>query len=292
MTDGGTVVGLESARLWLVDKPAGMTSHDVVWRLRRRIPDRPRVGHAGTLDPFATGLLVAFSGRATRLVRYLVGLDKRYEARVRLGARSATGDPEGPIEASGARASADALPLAIAALTGSIDQQVPGLSAVRVDGERLYRRVRRGEDPERPTRPVVIHSLEILDQHCALEWVDLRVHCSTGTYIRQLAIDLGEALGCGGYCETLRRTHVGTMSLADAQPIDTVEARHGRDLLEGLAHLPARHLTAPEAVDVGHGRRLVDCSPAGPLALIADGTLLAVGRSDGLGIVKAEVVLR
>jgi tRNA pseudouridine55 synthase len=292
LIEGGAVAQVESGRLWLVDKPAGMTSHDVVWRLRRRIPDRPRVGHAGTLDPFATGLLVAFSGRATRLVRYLVGLDKRYETRVRLGARSATGDPEGPIEASGLRASAEALPAAIASLTGSIDQQVPGLSAVRVDGERLYKRVRRGEDPERPTRPVMIHSLEILDQHPALEWVELRVHCSTGTYIRQLAIDLGEALGCGGYCETLRRTHVGTMSLANAEPIDAVEARHGRDLLEGVAHLPARHLTRAEAVDVGHGRRLADPSPAGPIALVSDGALLAVGRSDGAGIVKAEVVLQ
>ena len=282
----------ESGNLWLVDKAAGMTSHDVVWRLRRRLPDRPRVGHAGTLDPFATGLLVAFSGRATRLVRYLVGLDKRYEARVRLGARSATGDPEGPIEPSGVPPRREHLDAAIAGLTGSIDQQVPGLSAVRVDGERLYRRVRRGEDPERPTRSVVVHSLVVVDQHADLEWIDLQVHCSTGTYIRQLAVDLGEALGCGGYCETLRRTHVGAMSVALAVAVDEIEIQHGRPLLDALAHLPTRHLTGPEAVDVGHGRPLEDPATEGPLVLVADGAVLAVSRADGSGRLKAEVVLR
>lgn len=224
-------------------------------------------------------------------MRYLVGLDKRYDARVRLGARSATGDPEGPIELSGVRASSGDLAGALATLTGSIDQQVPGLSAVRVDGERLYRRVRRGEAPERPTRSVVIHELQVMDQHPDLEWVDLSVHCSSGTYIRQIATDLGEALGCGGYCEALRRTHVGPMAIDDATTLEAICADDGRPLLDGLAHLPMRELTGPEAVDVAHGRPLADGSPAGPLVLAAEGVLIAVGRCDGSGIVRVEVGL-
>ncbi len=224
-------------------------------------------------------------------MRYLVGLDKRYDARVRLGARSATGDPEGPIELSGVRASSGDLAGALATLTGSIDQQVPGLSAVRVDGERLYRRVRRGEAPERPTRSVVIHDLQVMDQHPDLEWVDLSVHCSSGTYIRQIATDLGEALGCGGYCEALRRTHVGAMAINDATTLEAICTDDGLPLLDGLAHLPMRELTGPEAVDVAHGRPLADGSPAGPLVLAAEGVLIAVGRCDGSGIVRVEVGL-
>jgi len=277
--------------VWLVDKPAGPTSHDVVAAIRRGLPKGTRVGHAGTLDPFATGLLVVLVGRATRLVPYLTGLDKTYVTRVRLGATSATGDPEGPIEATG-RETPDmqALSAAVAALPGRRRQRVPALSAVRVDGERLYKRARRGETTDLPEREIVVESARCLGADLAHGNFDLEVRVSKGTYIRRLVSDLGDDLGCGSYCETLRRTTVGALRVEDAVPPAGVTARGGVDPVIALSGLERRDLNPAEAHDARHGRT-VPGAASGPVALVADGCLIGVGHPREDGTLRPKVVL-
>jgi len=276
--------------LWLVDKPAGPTSHDVVAGVRRRLGRRTKVGHAGTLDPFATGLLVVLSGRATRLATYLSGLDKRYLATIRTGSTSATGDPEGPISAAGAPATAGAIAAVLEFFRGEQEQRVPAFAAVKVGGERLYAKARRGESVEAPVRRITIHSLELVtdlgDGRAVLD-----VHCSKGTYIRQLVMDIGERLGCGAYCEELRRTHVGTLSVADAVAPDEVTAGGGREAAEALVHLPRVSVDAREALDLTHGRAVAGPG-SGLTALCLDGRLVAVGEADGSGTIRPRVVVR
>jgi tRNA pseudouridine55 synthase len=276
--------------LWLIDKPAGPTSHDIVAGVRRRLGGRRvKVGHAGTLDPFATGLLVVLSGRATRLAPHLSGLDKRYLATVRLGAVSETLDPEGPITPTGAPVPApEAVAAALPELTGPQRQRVPGLAAVRVDGERLYRLTRRGEEPELPERDVVVHGLALVDVPGRDE-VILDVHCSKGTYVRRLAADLGRILGCGAYCAALRRTAVGHLRIADAVGPEDVVAGGGRPPLEAVAHLPAHELDDAELGLVRHGRP-VDGAGEGPVALTHGGHLVAIARGDGATL-RPSVVL-
>ncbi len=274
--------GRPAAALWLVDKPAGPTSHDVVARVRRALPRRTKVGHAGTLDPFATGLLVVMVGRATRLAPYLTGLDKTYLATLRTGFTSATGDPEGPIAASGEPAGADEVAAVLPELLGTVTQRVPALSAVRVGGERLYRRARRGEEVEAPEREVTIHALAVVEDHGGGR-VTIEVRCGAGTYVRSLAADIGERLGTGAYCEALRRTAVGAMSVEDAVAPDQVGPEGGLDPLRGLAHLPARELAPEEARRLRHGIPVpARGAPADePVALVRDGRLLGVGRAAG-----------
>jgi tRNA pseudouridine55 synthase len=276
--------------LWLIDKPAGPTSHDVVARVRRLLGRGVKVGHAGTLDPFATGLLVVLSGRATRLAAHLTGLDKRYLVTVRTGCTSATGDPEGPVTESGTPASAEEIAGVLSGFRGPQRQRVPALAAVKVDGERMYARARRGERVQAPERDIVIHSLELMDD-LGDGRARLAVRCSKGTYIRQLVMDIGAALGCGAYCTDLRRTHVGALSVDDAIAPDDVRPGEGREPAEGLNDLAHIDISVDEAHEVGHGRP-VRRAATGEVALVHGGRLIALGRATADGWVRPHLVLR
>jgi tRNA pseudouridine55 synthase len=245
-----------------------MTSHDVVARVRRERGGK--VGHAGTLDPFATGLLLVLIGRATRLQRYLLGLPKTYLATARLGWRSSTGDPDGELTETGR------LPASLELPTGRVEQRVPMTAAARVEGERLYRRAHRGEAIETPLREVTVQRAELLDSDA--ERARYEIECSSGTYIRSLIETLGDA-----YCAELRRLAIGPHRVEDA----------GAELTpaEALCFLPERALSADEARRVGHGQRLIaHDEPAGPLRLTRDGELVAVAVR-GQDALRPEVVL-
>ncbi len=206
--------------LLLIDKPPGITSHDVVDRVRRIAKTR-RVGHAGTLDPFATGLLIVGINKGTKALTALVGLDKTYDAVARLGEISTTDDPEGTIEArvgaGSPRPDRDEIESVLNQFRSGYDQTVPAFSAKKVGGKKLYELARKGEVVERPIKHVEISELTILDY----TWPDLsfRVSCGSGTYIRALARDIGEALGCGAYLTALRRTRIGKYEIKDAIPL-------------------------------------------------------------------------
>jgi len=277
--------------LWLVDKPAGPTSHDIVARVRRALPRRTKVGHTGTLDPFATGLLVVMVGRATRLAPYMAGLDKTYRATLRTGFTSASGDPEGPIAPGGEPVDGARVAEVLPAFVGAGTQRVPALSAVKVDGERLYRRARRGEQVTAPQRTVVIHALEMLEDHGDGR-VSIEVRCGPGTYVRSLAADIGERIGCGAYCEALRRTAVGTLSVDDAVAPEEVGEAGGLDPLRGLAHLPARRLGPGEAQRLRHGVPVDARGAAGeePVALVYEERLLGVAVPRE-GLLRPAVIL-
>ena len=256
--------------LLFVDKPQGLTSHDVVARARRALNTR-KVGHAGTLDPMATGLLTLGVGPATRLLTYLVGLDKTYETTVRLGAATTTDDAEGEITT---RASTDAvsavtdelLIAGILELTGVIDQRPSSVSAIKVDGRRAYDRVRSGEQVELAPRRVTISAFEVqaVRRSATADGlfidVDARIDCSSGTYIRALARDLGAGLGVGGHLTALRRTRVGPFEVADAVSLEAL-AEQGASLLASPAEVAARlfavlEVDAAQARDLGHGKLL------------------------------------
>ncbi len=256
--------------LLLVDKPQGLTSHDVVARARRALNTR-KVGHAGTLDPMATGLLTLGAGPATRLLTYLVGLDKTYETTMRLGAATTTDDAEGEVIRTGEPAAIAAvtdeqLAAGIRALTGEIDQRPSSVSAIKVDGKRAYDRVRAGEEVELASRRVTVSAFELLGVRrtdsadgAAIE-VDARIDCSSGTYIRALARDLGAALGIGGHLTALRRTRVGPFDVADAVSLEAL-AEQGASLLASPADVAARlfpvlDVDAAQARDLGHGKQL------------------------------------
>jgi tRNA pseudouridine55 synthase len=255
----------------LVDKPPGETSHDVVARVRRELGGRkgPKVGHAGTLDPFASGLLLVLVGRATRAQRFFMALPKTYEVVARFGAVSTTGDPEGEITETGT-----GIPDPLELPVGTITQRPPAYSAVKVGGERAYRLARRGEDVEIPERPVTIHAFT--ERGREGDRVAFHVECSSGTYIRSLIADLGDA-----YCEELRRTAIGPFRVEDASDdvaglIPLAEAL-GRVLpvvrLDGDAARRAAHGAAVEGE--GHGPTLL-VDDDGPIAVAEprEGTLL------------------
>jgi tRNA pseudouridine55 synthase len=253
------------------DKPAGVTSHDVVAKVRRERGGK--VGHAGTLDPFATGLLTILLGRATRLQRYLLDLPKTYVATARLGWTSSTGDPDGELSETGRMPSELSLP------TGVIDQMVPMTSAVKVDGERLYRKAHRGEDTsERPVRQVTIHRAELIES--SGDRAVFEIDCSSGTYVRTLIETLGDA-----YCEELRRTAVG--------PIRIERAGETLTPLEALSFLPRFEVDDATADRIGFGQPVEasDDMPEGePVALVNGDNLLAVARRSEDSL-KPEVVL-
>jgi tRNA pseudouridine55 synthase len=278
------------AGVWLVDKPAGPTSHDVVAAIRRRLGRGVKVGHAGTLDPFATGLLVVLTGRATRLAPFLTALDKTYVATVRLGATSATGDPEGPVTASGTPPPAERVGEVLATFVGRQRQRAPAFSAVKVDGERLYRRARRGEDVQPPEREVTIHGIDLLGYDRSTGRLRVEVRCGTGTYIRQLAVDIGDRLGCGGYCEELRRTAVGTMMIADAVAVEDVDPGPGIGIRTALSGMPERELDSGGSLAVRHGRSVPGVA-AGPVLLVREGHVLAVAEPGAPGMLHPSLVL-
>lgn len=207
----------------LIDKPAGITSFGVVARVRRLLSQelghKAKVGHTGTLDPFATGLMIIVTGKECRNASQYSKLDKVYEATIRLGQTSSTGDPEGEItEVSDAHPSLDEVKAALTQFTGEITQRPPIYSAIKINGQRAYKLARKGEAVEIPERQVTIYSLELVDY--AYSELKIRVHVSSGTYIRTLAEDIGNVLGTGAYCSQLRRTKVADYSVEDATPIE------------------------------------------------------------------------
>jgi tRNA pseudouridine55 synthase len=263
------------AGLVVVDKPAGWTSHDVVARLRRLAGTR-KVGHAGTLDPMATGVLLAGVGRATRLLGHLQLTDKEYVATIRLGQSTVTDDAEGEVTVSVPAAHLDepAVRAAMAPLTGDIEQVPSAVSAIKVDGKRSYARVRAGEDVELSARPVTVQEFEptAFRSEGDLLDVDVRVVCSSGTYVRALARDLGVALEVGGHLTMLRRTRVGGFDLSVAHTLEELEASFSVVPLDDVARrtFPVLDLDAEQAADVRHGRVLqgVDLGARGPVALL------------------------
>ena len=270
--------------LVIVDKPSGLTSHDVVARIRRLARTR-RVGHAGTLDPMATGVLVIGVEQATRLLGHLALTQKEYRGTVRLGQATDTDDAEGEItsRASAAGVTPEALAAAAAALTGDIQQVPPGISAIKVAGQRAYRLTREGAPPELAARPVTVSALDILDTRPArddLLDVDIHVTCSSGTYIRAIARDLGAALGTGGHLTALRRTRVGPYLAEDSATLEELaDSLRVIPIAEAAgAAFPRRDLTLDEARRLGHGARLPALgSGTGPVAAFApDGTLIAL----------------
>ncbi len=276
--------------LVIVDKPGGMTSHDVVARLRRLAGTR-RVGHGGTLDPMATGVLVAGVGKATRLLGHLALAEKEYQATIRLGQATDTCDAEGEV-ISGAPAGAltlDEVRAAAAPLTGEIQQVPPVVSAVKVAGTRAYRLARAGTTPVLAPRAVTVRSFCIISERRAgdLLDVDVTVTCSSGTYIRALARDLGEALGVGGHVSALRRTRAGAYDLSMARTLGQLEAELALIPLARAAAdaFPSRQLTGDEARRLAHGGRLPGGGAHGPgpeAAFAPDGTLVAlVEERDG-----------
>jgi tRNA pseudouridine55 synthase len=278
--------------LVLVDKPAGPSSFGVLRSLRPALGTK--LGHAGTLDPFATGLLLVLAGRATRLASYLSGLDKRYEAVVQFGARSTTLDPEGEIDETGERTDADAVAAAAAGLTGEVLQAVPAASAAKIEGRRSYARMRAGEAVAPPPRRVRIDRVDVVGFDGVAQQARIAVACSKGTYVRQIASDLGAATGVGAYCLELRRTAVGALSVADAgEPGAVLAEPQGpwfRAPADALPHLPARDLAPEEAEAVRHGRALEPHGEAGPVRLLSGGGLVAIGEPRGGGL-RPVVVL-
>ncbi|NUR17315.1 MAG: tRNA pseudouridine(55) synthase TruB [Dermatophilaceae bacterium] len=295
MTDG-------SGGLLVVDKPAGWTSHDVVARARRLCGTR-RVGHAGTLDPMATGVLVLGVDRGTKLLTFLVGCDKSYAATIRLGISTLTDDAEGEATLApgvdDVRAVEAALPAAVAALTGDIEQVPSAVSAIKVKGVRSYTRVRQGDTVELPARPVTVSRFDVLSVRPGTATVevgpsidvvdvDVEVDVSSGTYVRALARDLGAALGVGGHLTALRRTRVGRFGLDQAVSLDELAATAETDGPSGIrllpiaeaarAQLPVHEVSAADAVRLSHGQR-IPSGPGGDAAVAAidpEGRLVAV----------------
>ncbi|MCA4134618.1 tRNA pseudouridine(55) synthase TruB [Arthrobacter sp. M4] len=253
--------------LVIVDKPQGWTSHDVVARMRRLAGTR-KVGHAGTLDPMATGVLVLGINKATRLLTYIVGTSKTYEATIRLGQSTNTDDADGEVTSETGAAGVDeaAIAAGIEDLTGDILQVPSSVSAIKVNGERSYARVRAGKDVQLEARPVTIrrfevHAIRRVDGGRLVD-VDVTVECSSGTYIRALARDLGVSLGVGGHLTALRRTHVGPYTIGQARTLE--QLAENLEVLEmsaaARALMPNRELTAEETAELSFGRRIA----AGP----------------------------
>lgn len=276
--------------LVIVDKPAGWTSHDVVAKLRRLAGTR-RVGHAGTLDPMATGVLVVGVEKATRMLGHLALTEKGYDATIRLGRTTTTDDAEGEIVATtpATGVTAAAVRAEAVALTGSIRQIPPQVSAIKVQGRRAYKRVRAGEDVVLAARTVEVRAFELGDPRpgddTGLVDVDASITCSSGTYIRALARDLGQALGVGGHLVALRRTRVGPYDLAMARTIEQLEADFQVMPMDeaAAAAFPRRSVGSDEARTIAHGGRLPAAGLGpGPVGVYGpDGRLLALVEEDG-----------
>jgi len=293
MTEGPTEPGIV-----VIDKPAGMTSHDVVGRCRRIFSTR-RVGHAGTLDPMATGVLVIGVERATKILGLLTTVSKSYTGTVRLGQTTSTEDAEGELlqSVSAEHVTGEAIAAAVVGLRGEIRQVPSAVSAIKVGGRRAYQLVREGRDVELEARPVRIDRFEVSDvrSHDQLVDVDIEVDCSSGTYIRALARDLGAALGVGGHLTSLRRTRVGRFGLDQSHSLDDLaeQPRLNWTLDEAcLLMFPRRELSTEEAEATSNGRPLsaagMDCVYA---ASDAGGRVIALLRDEGTKT-RSVVVIR
>ena len=272
--------------LLLVDKPSGMTSHDVVDAERRHLGTR-RIGHAGTLDPMATGLLVLGVGGATRLLRYLGDLPKTYEGTGRLGEETDTLDAEGSVvRTAPVETSREDLERACTSLLGETMQTPPAYSAVKVGGRKLYEAARRGEALEAPPRPIRVDAFRVTA--FTSPTFDFAVTCSGGTYIRVLVADVGMALGCGAHLTRLRRTATGRFAVGDARPPGRGELL---PIETAVRHLPRVELSAEEARAASHGSILAPTGTPGPHAVFGpDGRLIGVYRDDG-SKARPEVIL-
>ncbi len=281
----------------VLDKAAGLTSHACVARVRRAYKLK-RVGHGGTLDPAVTGVLPIALGPATRLLPYLEG-DKTYQGVVQLGVSTVSDDLEGEVLARFAVPAlvASDLEAALAAFRGTIDQVPPQVSAVHVEGQRAYALVRQGEQVELAPRAVTIQRLELLGWDAATARLELLVHCSAGTYIRSLARDLGEALGCGGALARLRRTEALGFGLEQAVPLEALDQAPLPDLLNPLAalgHLPQRQLLDAELEGWRCGRALdhgLSLEEGEPVAVLGpDGNLAGMARTSEGGLLQPKLV--
>ncbi|MGA6164758.1 tRNA pseudouridine(55) synthase TruB [Amycolatopsis magusensis] len=286
--------------LLIVDKPAGMTSHDVVARARRIMGTR-KVGHAGTLDPMATGVLVLGIERATKLLGHLALDRKTYLATIALGASTTTDDAEGEELTTAGPAAVeavtdDAIAAGIAVLTGEIQQRPSAVSAVKVDGKRAYARVRAGEEVELAARPVTVYRFDLLATRRSPGRIELDVvvECSSGTYVRALARDLGAALGVGGHLAALRRTTVGPFTLAAARSLEVLEDRPelSFDLDKAVATaFPRRNVDGATARALRHGQRIPAVGLGGTYGVFdPDGHALALAADEG-SVARAVVVL-
>lgn len=267
----------------VVDKPAGMTSHDVVAHARKALAER-RVGHAGTLDPPATGVLVLGVGRATRLLRFAEAYDKEYTGTIVFGVSTttldATGDTTATTDASALTETA--VRAALPAFIGDIEQIPPMVSAIKIGGERLYEKARRGEEVERAARSIRIDAFDVTAfTPGERAQAEIRVVCSKGTYIRSLAADLGDALGVGGHLAVLRRTRVGPFTADGALALDALTAGALRPMEDLLAGYPRRMVTSDEAQALMAGRRLPAAGLSGPYAVHSPEGLIAVAEDRG-----------
>lgn len=275
----------------LVAKPAGPTSHDVVDIVRRTLGE-PRVGHLGTLDPFAKGLLVLVVGRATRLAPFAADWPKTYEGVIRLGVTTDTDDLTGAVVATAPWTGVTLAQLAavIESFRGAYEQRPPAYSAVKIAGERAYRRARRGEVVAPEPRTVEIRELEIVE--AAVPDLQFRATVSAGTYLRSLARDIGAKLGCGAHLTALRRTAVGPLRLTDAVAPEAVTPAALRDAALLVAHLPRRQVDRKERDAVMHGRPIPSAPTEGrrPTAVFSGDELLAVAEPVG-DLLKPRVVV-
>ena len=283
--------------LLLVDKPAGITSHDVVSQVRKLLGTR-KVGHAGTLDPMATGLLVLGIESGTKLLTFIVGKDKTYEATIRLGSSTVTDDREGDVLSQASRdqikaITSEVILSGIEKLSGVIQQKPSSVSAIKVDGERAYAKVRAGEEVDLPSREVtvsrfdVVNEIRFTENHIDL---DVVVDCSSGTYIRALARDLGTDLGVGGHLTYLRRTRVGEFEVVNAFDFTEGAQLNAIPIAEAAqGSLPSLEISRQDVIDLRHGKRIVG-DVAQPTAALCEGELIAVLESAGSGFLKSLVV--
>ena len=286
--------------LVLVDKPSGWTSHDVVAKLRKILGTK-KIGHAGTLDPLATGLLVLGINAGTKLLTFIVGHDKTYRATIRLGSATISDDSESEVIFSAEKEKLSAISMEeinseLARFRGKIKQRPSSVSAIKIQGKRAYDLVRSGEEVLLESREVTVHSFEILEPPTmGPDFIDLEVEvvCSSGTYIRALARDLGEALGVGGHLTKLRRLKVGSYDVANATEVDNLESVKIIELSQAANELfPLIPITPEQVIDVIHGKKLANFSNQGLVGVVSDqGKLVAVMEGGGMDL-KSVVVFQ
>ncbi|MFT4147373.1 MAG: tRNA pseudouridine(55) synthase TruB [Micrococcaceae bacterium] len=287
---------LNTDGILLVDKPADWSSHDVVAKARRYLGTR-KVGHAGTLDPMATGLLILGVNRGTKLLHYLITENKSYDATLRLGSSTTTDDAQGEVvEVSNASHLTDEqIHAEIEKLTGNILQVPTAVSAIKINGERAYHKVRKGEEVKLKARPVTIFDFEVHSIDRQKEFVDVNasVTCSSGTYIRALARDMGQQLGVGGHLTSLRRTAIGTFNVDDAVTLETLKSTAPLISLADVVKemFPAREVTAEEAEDITHGRRIAADDHRGLYGAWCQGELVALMENKAK-VAKSQLMVK